>query len=130
MLEKLISLPIFLLIAAGLCILIRGAGFVFVSQISNYFAIAIIIVLTIKDCRAEKIPESDSRQPLYKYAPCAALFFFFVTPIALETTMFSFGIMTTVALVCSVVVFFATRRRRKKSFSRRHTFSVLPRLSA
>jgi hypothetical protein len=114
MLKKFTSLPIFLLIAAGLCILIRGAGFVFVSQISNYFAIAIIIALTVKDCRAEKIPEGDSRQPLYKYAPCAALFFFFVTLIALETTMFSFGIMTTVALVCSVVVFFRHAEEKKK----------------
>jgi hypothetical protein len=92
--KKFASLPIFLLLLSGLRIALRGAGFVFVSQISNYFAIAIIVVLTVNDCRSSKIPEGDSRMPLYKYAPCAALFYFFATLIAAETTMFSFGLFT------------------------------------
>jgi|GEM_PF-1836749 len=95
--KKFASLPVFLLIVAAVCVLLRVAGFVFVSQISNYFAIAIIVALAVKDCCCEK-------NALCVFAPIAAVFYVFATLFATETTTFSYSLMVVVALVCGITV--------------------------
>jgi|GEM_PF-1200427 len=95
--KKFASLPVFLLVVAAVCVLLRVAGFVFVSQISNYFAIAIIIALTVKDCCCEKNAASI-------VTPFIAVAYIFATLFATETETFSYSLMVVVALVCGIAV--------------------------
>jgi len=96
----------YLLLSGGLCILINSLRLIFVSQIINYFTIAIIIALTIKGCVSDESLSSKPVKVLYLFSPIIAIFFIISRLMATNTETLSFNILVIVVLLCSMLVFF------------------------
>jgi len=92
-------------------VLINALGFVFVSQIANFFTIAIIIALTIKDwwCAAS-LPQTF-QAVIYSVLLPITIVFIWATLIATNTTTFSYSIMVVVVIMCSIALFFRRVKR-------------------
>jgi len=104
---KHLSLPIFLLLSSVVCFFIDFFAFTFVSQSSNFIGIAIIVGLTIKDYYTmEKPLPSRYLKVMYTLLPLICFAFIVGTLTATSTSTWSYVIMVSVALICSLRLFF------------------------
>jgi len=109
--NKIINLPAFLSLLSALCVLINALGFVFVSQVANFFTIAVIIALTIKGWWCDASLSQEYQTVAYSLLLPITIVFIWATLTATNTTTFSYSIMVIVAIICSIVLFFRRVQR-------------------